>query len=98
MLALTLLVSLVSFITRQHYGLHNQNRIIRLEMRLRYHILTGRRFELVEVKLQPKQIFALRYASDEELPGLVDRAINEKLSPSQIRDSIVHWKADDMRV
>ena len=83
---------------RQHYALGNQNRIVRLEMRLRYYQLTGNRFEPVEKQLYFNQIAALRFASDDELLPLIDRAIKEKLSPKDIKQSIVNWQADYMRV
>src|SRR6266700_1774016 len=46
--ALALLIGWLSFMMRQHYGLTLQNRVIRLEMRFRYHVLTGQRFDLLE--------------------------------------------------
>ena len=83
---------------RQHYALGNQNRIVRLEMRLRYYQLTGKRFEPLEQQLLFGQIAALRFASDEELLPLIDRTLKENLSAKQIKQSVVNWQADDMRV
>src|SRR6185436_17563761 len=45
----------LSLMMRQHNSLINQNRTVRLELRLRYYILTQKRFEEVEKKLSPKQ-------------------------------------------
>lgn len=95
---LTVLVTWVSFMLRQHYALGNQNRIVRLEMRLRYHQLTGKRLELLEDSLTFGQIAALRFASDEELLPLLERTLNEQLSPDAIKKSIRNWQADWMRV
>jgi hypothetical protein len=97
-LCLTLLVALLSFITRQHYALGNQDRIIRLEMRLRYFILTGRSFDAIESRLRPRQVYALRYAGDNELLELIERAVKEDLSPRQIRGAIQNWQRDPMRL
>jgi len=83
---------------RQHYALGNQNRIVRLEMRLRYYQLTQKRFEPLEQQLSFSQIAALRFASDEELPDLVLRAVNESLSPNDIKKAIKNWTPDYMRV
>lgn len=91
------LLGALSFMLRQHYALNNQNRIVRLEMRLRYYQLTNTRFDPLEEKLTFAQIAALRFASDSELPALVDRALNEHLSPNTIKRSIKDWQADEMR-
>ena len=93
-----LLIAWVSFMMRQHYALTTQNRIIRLEMRLRYFQLYGKRFEPVEAKLRFRQIAALRFASDEELPLLLERTLQENLSPRSIKKLITDWQADHMRV
>lgn len=87
-----------SYMLRQHYALGNQNRIVRLELRFRYFLITGKRLEPLEAKLQFSQLAALRFASDEELSSLIERTMNENLSPDQIKKSIVHWLPDDMRV
>jgi hypothetical protein len=86
------------FMLRQHYALGNQNRIIRLEMRFRYYRLTQKNFEELEKDLQFKHIAALRFASDQELPGLLELTLKEKLSPAEIKRRIKNWKADEMRV
>ena len=83
---------------RQHYALMNQNRIVRLEMRFRYYVLTGQRFELLEPQLRPSQIYALRYAGDEELPALVQRTLKENLRAADILKAIVNLQPDFMRV
>jgi len=88
----------LSFMLRQHYALNNQNRIVRLEMRLRYFILTNKKMDELENKLSFGQIAALRFASDEELLPLIDRTLAENLSPNSIKKSIKNWVADDMRV
>lgn len=98
MLAMSLLVCFLSLMLRQHYALMNQNRLVRLEMRFRYYVLTRQRFEKLEAQLSRSQIYALRFASDEELPALTDRALKERLSPDAIKRAIRNWQADDMRV
>ncbi|MGE9312650.1 DUF6526 family protein [Niabella sp. CJ426] len=93
-----LLIIWVSFMLRQHYALTLQNRLVRLEMRHKYSMLTGKDFEPIEAKLSFGQIAALRFASDDELVPLVVRAVKENLSPKAIKESIVNWKADERRV
>ena len=96
--ALGLLLGWLSFMMRQHYSLTGQNRMVRMEMRFRYYVLTGQRFEPLEQQLSFRQVAALRFASDEELPALVKRALAERLSPNDIKKSIKNWLVDDMRV
>lgn len=100
-LAITALIVLITFLAlmlRQHYALNNQNRIVRLELRLRYFILTQKRFEDVESKLTRGQLFALRFASDGELIELISLALEKNLSADEIKRSVNVWLADDMRV
>ena len=98
MAMIMMLIGWLAYMTRQHYGLGNQNRTVRLEMRLRYYIVTGQRFEEIEKDLSFKQIAALRFASDDELNSLIQIAKAEKLSPDQIKRRIKDWQPDTMRV
>ena len=67
-------------------------------MRLRYFQLTGQRLEQFESGLTFNQIAALRFAADAELPFLLDRALKENLSPTEIKKNISTWNPDHMRV
>ncbi len=80
------------------YALTLQNRIIINEMRNRYFHLTGKTFEEKEQNLRLGQIIALRFASDEELLELMDRAIAEKLKAKEIKQQIKNWRGDYIRV
>ena len=96
-LVVGVLFILISFITRI-YANKNQDRIIRLEMRLRYFQLTNLPFTEKENLLSIKQIVALRFAGDNELLGLIDKTILEDLKPKEIKKSIVEWQGDFLRV
>ncbi|MHA8052732.1 DUF6526 family protein [Aquirufa sp. OSTEICH-129A] len=96
-LVVGVLFILISFITRI-YANKNQDRIIRLEMRLRYFQLTNLPFTEKENLLSIKQIVALRFAGDNELLGLIDKTILEDLKPKEIKKSIVEWHGDFLRV
>ena len=93
-----LLLAWLSFMLRQHYALNNQNRVVRLELRLRYFILTGKRLEEIERQLNLKQLLAVRFASDEEFVSLIHKAIEKNLSPDEIKKSVVNWQPDYLRV
>jgi hypothetical protein len=97
-IAVFIFIGLTSFMLRQHYALGNQNRIVRLELRFRYFIITGNRLEPLESKLSFSQLAALRFAPDEELPALMERAVKEDLGARQIKKSIRNWLPDHMRV
>jgi len=71
-----------------------QDRIIRLEMRVRCaSLLTAEQLALFP-QLGIKQIVALRFASDAELPPLLERAVRERLSPADIKRAVRSWTPD----
>ena len=78
----------------RRYAIRLQDRIIRLEMRLRLAAL-GRERDVERLPI--RQLIALRFASDAELPALVDRALAESLTPDQIKRAVKDWQADRMR-
>jgi len=88
----------LAYMLRQHYALILQNRIVRLEMRYRYFTLTGKRLEEFEHKLTDDQIFALRFAPDDEFLPLLEDALKNNLTGDAIKKAIVHWRADYNRV
>lgn len=95
---LTVVTGWLSFMMRQHYALTSQNRIVRLELRLRYYQLTQQRLESIENQLSFKQLAALRFAPDEEFVSLLQRTLSEGLSPDAIKQAIKNWLPDTMRV
>lgn len=95
---LTILITWLSFMLRQHYAMTLQNRLIRLEVSQRYFMLTGKDFEELEEKLQDGQIFALRFAPKEEFIALLEKTLKENTSAAEIKKQIKMWKADKHRV
>lgn len=74
-----------------------QDRIIKLEMQVRGQaILTPAQQGLLR-QLSNKQIVGLRFASDAELPALLERAVAEQLTPDQIKKAVRDWRPDHDR-
>src|SRR5437763_2508950 len=80
------------------YALRVQDRVIRLEEQLRLVSLLPEPLRSRVPELTPGQLVGLRFASDPELPGLVERALSEKLSQADIKKSIQNWRPDYLRV
>jgi len=77
------------------FALRLQDRIIRLEMGVRLTRL-GRAADLT--RLMPRQLIALRFASDAEMSALIERAVAEQLKPDEIKRAIREWQPDQSRV
>jgi len=80
------------------YALGAQDRVIRLEERLRLASMIPAE-QMAELEsLTMRQYIGLRFASNPELPALARRAIREKLTEKQIKEAIVSWRADNDRI
>lgn len=75
-----------------------QDRVIRLEMRLRLAAILPDDLRSHIPRLTPQQLVALRFAPDAELPELVRQVVSGKLADQKsIKKAIVHWQADHLR-
>lgn len=86
----------VAFLARTQ-ALAAQDRVIRLEMRLRLQALAPdlmARFNDLTVP----QLVALRFASDSELADLVRTVLKDGTKQSEIKKMIKQWQPDDVRV
>ena len=88
-------ILITMFFKGRTMALKAQDRAIRAEENLRYFILTGK---AMDPRIRMNQIIALRFASDEELPTLVQKSADEGLSNKEIKQMIKKWRADWYRV
>jgi cell division protein FtsL len=98
-LLIVLAVAMITLVLKVRlYSLKVQDRIIRLEERLRLTQLLSDPLRSRIPELTEDQLIGLRFASDAEVPRLVERALNEKLKRKDIKKAIQNWRPDYWRV
>jgi uncharacterized protein DUF6526 len=95
LLAIALLVAVFKI---RVYALRVQDRVIRLEERLRLTTLLAEPLRSRIPDLTEDQLIGLRFASDAEVPKLVERTLKENLSRQDIKKTIQTWRPDYWRV
>lgn len=94
----SLALVVLTFLVRLN-PLKAQDRIIRLEEKLRYQQVLSPDLLQQTSTLRPGQIVALRFAPDDELEELLSAALAGKLhEPAQIKKAIKNWRSDTFRV
>ena len=94
-LALAAAVAIMKF---RLYALKVQDRVIRLEERLRLAQLVAEPLRDRIGDLTEAQLIALRFASDEEVPPLVEKALSGTMLPRDLKQAVVNWRPDCFRV
>lgn len=90
---------IIAMFLARYYALNVQNRVIRLEERLRLERVLPPELRSRVGELRTGQLIALRFASDEELPELTRAVLAGELQEkSVIKKKIRNWRGDWLRV
>src|SRR6478672_5391462 len=92
------LVVIVPLVKIRTYPLKVQDRVIRVEERLRLQALAPQEWHTHLYRLSEDQLIALRFAGDDEVVGLAKETLEQKLNRKQIKERIRSWRPDDWRV
>jgi hypothetical protein len=80
------------------YALKVQDRVIRLEERLRLQTLAPAEWHSQIFRLTEDQLIGLRFAADAEVVALAGQALEGNLTRKQIKERIKSWRPDNWRV
>lgn len=80
------------------YPLKVQDRVIRLEERLRLQALAPAEWHAQIYRLSEDQLIGLRFASDDEVVELAKQALEHNLTRKQIKERVRSWRADYWRI
>jgi hypothetical protein len=80
------------------YPLKVQDRVIRLEERLRLQALAPAEWHAQIYRLSEDQLIALRFAADDEVVQLAKDALEHNLNRKQIKERIGSWRPDNWRI
>ena len=88
----------VAWFRLRTYPLKVQDRVIRLEERLRLQALAPEEWHSQIYRLSEDQLIGLRFAADDEVVELAKHALEHNLNRKQIKERIKEWRADNYRV
>ena len=88
----------IALFRMRQYPLKVQDRVIRLEERLRLQALAPAEWHSQVYHLTEDQLIGLRFAADDEVVELAKQALEHNLNRKQIKERIKDWRADTWRV
>jgi hypothetical protein len=88
----------IPFFKLRTYPLKVQDRVIRLEERIRLQALAPAEWHAQIYKLSEDQLIGLRFAADDEVVELAKQALEQNLTRKQIKERIKSWRPDNWRI
>jgi hypothetical protein len=88
----------IPFAKLRTYPLKVQDRVIRLEERLRLQALAPAEWHAQIYRLSEDQMIGLRFAADDEVVEMAKQALEKNLDRKQIKERIKSWRADEWRI
>ena len=88
----------IPFFKLRAYPLKVQDRVIRLEERLRLQSLAPAQWHSQIYRLTEDQLIGLRFAADDEVVELAKQALEHNLTRKQIKERIQDWRPDHFRI
>ncbi len=92
------IAAFIPFIKLRTYPLKVQDRVIRLEERMRLQALAPTEWHSQIYNLTEDQLIGLRFAADDEVVSLAKQALEHNLTRKQIKERIKSWRADNWRI
>jgi hypothetical protein len=92
------LAAFIPYIRLRTYPMKVQDRVIRLEERLRLQELAPAEWHTQIYRLTEDQMIGLRFAADDEVVELAKQALENNLNRKQIKERIKSWRPDNWRV
>jgi hypothetical protein len=92
------LMVFIPFFKLRTYPLRVQDRVIRLEERLRLQALAPAQWHPQIYRLTEDQLIGLRFAADDEVVELAKQALEHNLTRKQIKERIQDWRPDYFRI